>query len=435
MRELLIICAHFPPSAASGAFRMLGFARHLPSFGWATNVVACTQMPHEPVDDSLQENLRITGEVHRVDYPQGRWARIKRRLLARTRILDVHSTWCDAALGTCRQLIASRRPDAILTSGPPHSVHLLGRRLKREFGVPLVTDFRDPWVASRRALRGVDRVRRRIEHAVLRASDRIVANAPQARGLIESEYPDCGAKIDVVPNGFDSVPAVVPHHCPAPSTAAEINILHAGELYAGRDPGPLLDAIAGAEKQASNLGGWRLRFLGRTDGCGLDLVAESRRRMLRCQVLLEGQVAYATAKRDMAQADILLLLDGPGRRVGVPAKVYEYMGAGRPILALAEPDGDTAWALQSSGVTHRLARPKDVPAIQQALVELTHELRSGNLDRKPSACGQFTREETARKLSSVLELAVLNARPCVRPLASDLAGATACNNVLMRGKS
>ena len=78
------------------------------------------------------------------------------------------------------------------------------------------------------------------------------------------------------------------------------------------------------------------------------------------------------------RADILLLIHTPGWRLGVPAKLYEYLGAGRPILALAEPDSDIAWVLRTSKVLHRIAPPRDVPAIRQALLELAAEVQAGS---------------------------------------------------------
>src|SRR4029077_3555512 len=100
---------------------------------------------------------------------------------------------------------------------------------------------------------------------------------------------------------------------------------------------------------------------------------EIRSRGLGDVVSVGGQVPYDECLARMVRADILLLLDTPGRRIAVRAKLYEYVGAGRPVLALGEPDGDTAWVLGQCGISHRIASPGDSKGIRQALAELVDE--------------------------------------------------------------
>ena len=131
-------------------------------------------------------------------------------------------------------------------------------------------------------------------------------------------------------------------------------------------------------------------------------------------VFLEGQVSYDRSNRTMAQADILLLLDTPGRRAGVPAKLYEYIGAGRPILALAETESDVAWVLRESGLPYRIAPPLDVDAIRRALVELLHDpatLCCGGQAR--SVQSRFTRERLAGELAALLDSCMKPGPLCV----------------------
>jgi Glycosyltransferase Family 4/Glycosyl transferases group 1 len=404
MRKVTLISLHFPPSAASGAFRMLGFARHLPAFGWSTSVIAGAKVPYEPVDPGLQGDVPAGTPVRYVDYPNARVAGIGRRLLTLTGVLDPHVIWCYAARRTCDEWIAQERPDVVLTSGPPHGVHLLGRWLRRRHPVRLVTDFRDTWVKTEPvASRPVPRCAA-LERAMMQASDGIIANAPRALDAMAHAYPDCARKLVMVPNGFDPAPLATEVH--RPDSSEPLTILHAGELYAGRDPRALLDAMGAAERSAPQAVPWHLRFVGRTAATGLDIVAEAERRQLRSRVSVEGQVSYDTAKDEMQRAGILLLVDGPGRHVGVPAKAYEYMGANRPILALAEPDGDTAWALEASGAVYRLAGAGDTVAIQRALVEISAIARAGAAGAPAHADSPFTRERLAGELAAFLEAVV-----------------------------
>ena len=174
--------------------------------------------------------------------------------------------------------------------------------------------------------------------------------------------------------------------------------MHAGEIYAGRDPLPLLEALA--ELNACSPDSHELQILGRDE---VNLDALLRERNWTDFVCVQGQRAYQESLDEMSRADILVLFDGPGRTIGVPAKLYEYLGTGRPILALAEPNGDTAAVLRQSGVLHRIASPKDTTQIRQALGELGQAIRATDSSADPMLLQQFTRENLTRTLASRLD--------------------------------
>ena len=112
----------------------------------------------------------------------------------------------------------------------------------------------------------------------------------------------------------------------------------------------------------------------------------------------------------MQKADILLLVDSPGRRVGIPAKLFEYLGARRPILALADSHGDVGWALCASGVRHRIAAPADAAQIHQALSELIEESARHQSNGTQATAEQFTRIHTAGQLAGLLDQLVIRSR-------------------------
>ncbi|MBX9627262.1 MAG: glycosyltransferase [Gemmataceae bacterium] len=387
---LLIVTYHFPPSAASGTFRTLGFARHLPAAGWATAVVAPPRIPWEPSDPKLLAVVPPDVRVYPAEYPTGLlWKPVQR-------LCGSYPSWLPRGLAACRRAVRETRPAAVLTSGPPHCVHLLGLALKRRYGLPWVADFRDPWLSN------IGDTGRRFarwgERTVLRAADLILANAPAAARAFADAYPGSRDKIVTLTNGFDP-----PESTPgtAPTANGVLRVVHTGELYAGRDPRPYLDALADAG------GGFRTRLIGRAAGAaaaGFDLAEEIAKRNLTPDIETLGQVSYGESLAAMHGADLLLLLDTPGRTAGVPAKLYEYFGAGRPILALAEPEGDVAAVLKRSGVLHRVAPPRDVPAIGRGLAELGAAVRAGEpAVPDPAALGRFTRAALARELAGHLD--------------------------------
>src|SRR5438105_4437845 len=125
-RKVLILTYHFPPQAASGTFRLLGFARHLPRFGWNPVVVAPPTIPWEPMDEGLLREVPPEVEVCYIPYPRGWSVKLARRFVP-------NGIWMPGALATCVRAIHRHRPAALLTSGPPHCVHLLGLCLRRRF--------------------------------------------------------------------------------------------------------------------------------------------------------------------------------------------------------------------------------------------------------------------------------------------------------------
>jgi glycosyltransferase involved in cell wall biosynthesis len=236
----------------------------------------------------------------------------------------------------------------------------------------------------------------------MRDANVLIANTPlNQRGWTDA-YPASAGKIVTITNGFDPERFLPTSH----TTGNTLTILHAGELYHQRDPRPLLDALREMRASSTTLP-VQFDFLGRQTAGLFDFEQEIRSRDLGASVRLMDQVPYAEALERMMRADILLLVNSPDFRVGVPAKLYEYLGAGRPILALAELDSDIAWVLRESGVLHRIAPPRDVPAIKHALVELTRDVQAGKpavLNR--DALQQFTRQRMAQKFAETLDRTV-----------------------------
>jgi glycosyltransferase involved in cell wall biosynthesis len=398
-RKLLLVTYHFPPSAAVAVYRMLGCARHLPTYGWDVCVVAPPRMPHEPVDEALLQQIPAETHVYRTPYPEHWWARQGRRFVS-------NGVWVPRALAACAEAVARERPDVVMTSSPPHSVHWLGLLLQRRHRLPWLADFRDPWVTNNAGVRRLSAVwQARIwgERLVVARADRIVMNTPLARDGLQRAFPRHRQKIAAVTNGYDPERFGAPADVPPPR--GQLTLLHAGELYSGRDPRPLLDALAElARDRPADAPSFRLKLLGQSTENRFDLQEAIAQRGLADHVELGGQVPYAAALDAMKRADVLLVLDTPGRRVSIPAKLYEYLGAQRPILALAEPDSDTAWALRESGVVHRVAPPRDVARIRTALEELRAGLCDGAFaaahDGRPAV---FTREAMARALADNLD--------------------------------
>jgi glycosyltransferase involved in cell wall biosynthesis len=405
-RRVLLVTCYFPPTGAVAAFRLLSFARHLPHSGWEVGVVAPGRMPCEPCDEALARQVPPETIVFSVPFPNSLPARLARKFI-------YHGVWLPRALPALVRAIRQFSPDVVLTSGPPHCIHFLGLLVKWLFGVHWVADFRDPWFTNTKSDTGWfpwARWERYWEERIMRRADCVVANTPLACRGMQAAYPASAAKIVCVTNGFDR--EFFPPSRQRATPAGPITMLHAGELYQGRDPRPLLAAMQTLEEtRPTDCPPLRLRLLGLSTDPRLDLAGSIRERGLRESVEVAGHVPYAEALAAAAAADILLLLDTPGRKISIPAKLFEYIAAGRPILALTEPDGDVAWALQASGATHRIAPALDVERITQAVRELRDEVRRGcTAGASIEQASRFDRAKLASDLAAHLHRLLVKTR-------------------------
>ncbi len=400
-RRVLLLTFHFPPSAASGSFRLLGFAKYLPKLDWKVHVIAPPDLPWEPVDAKLRDQVPAEVDVRNVPYPRNAWKAL--------RWMFQHSIWLPSAWREVQKLCNEAKPDVVVTSGPNHVIHFLGMGVKEFYRVPWAADFRDPWVNDGlgHPMTWRDRWFLFCESQVYRFADRIIANAPNAQEIYRREYPAHAHKVRMLTNGFD--PNLVDEPAP-PAPTEVVRLMHAGELYWGRDPMPLFDAMA-AVKRNPPIPGLNLQFdiVGKSEIDRDKLDQEIAKRSLQENIVFRGQVSYQQSIREMYRSHINVLFDTPNRTFGVPAKLYEYFGGGRPILALAEKHGDTAAILKQSGLLHRVAHPKNAEEIRQALADLMIALVENKNLAPPGPPVRFTRESLTKDFVEILEDTITSA--------------------------
>jgi glycosyltransferase involved in cell wall biosynthesis len=414
----LVVTYHFPPDANIGTMRTLRVVRQLAQQGLDVTVLTShpqTYRPGTPVDDSLL--LRVPSSVRVVRARSYRGFETLKSLARRgtavpgtgqvpgttglrlpavsssapaarrsplLQVLDVidaalaipdqEAAWLLPAITRGVTTCARWRPDVIYSSAPAWTGQLVAGALAAALRCPWVADFRDPW--GRAPWRG-DRFRfavaaaRGLEHLVVRRADKIVFVSQGNRTEFADHYgPQVASKFEVVPNGcdiseFDDVPR-------PPVETDRFTLLHAGSLYAGRTPVPLLRAIHAAIHQGIvDPERFRLRFLG-ANALGMsELTTLCQDLGLSRLVEFAPRVSRAESLQAMMSASSLLLLQ-PGHSVAVPAKVYEYLAAGRPILAIAE--GETADIVEASGVGI-VAASTDEAGIVRALEALLRRAR------------------------------------------------------------
>lgn len=258
---------------------------------------------------------------------------------------DRHSGWIRSGYVGASAQIRRKGGGIIFASGPPHSTLVIGSLLKKRFRLPLVLEFRDPWVGNpyhEQRSSVFSAMELGLHRGVLRCADSIRASTGHLKSLLISIEPSCGGKIFVGGAGFEDFIGEKPD---AGSLAPEepFTIVHAGTLYAQRNPGNFLRAVRRILSEGVIPdGGIRIRLFGGGNA------AEQEIRGLRRDPLLSSVVETSDVPHDvcveaMLKSDLLLALQ-QGTMIQVPAKIYEYLSLGRPMMTIADK-GSATWDL------------------------------------------------------------------------------------------
>lgn len=404
MRRVLMVAYHFPPLAgSSGIQRTLRFVQQLPQQGWAPIVLTANPLAYDQTSEDLLAEVPAQTPVYRA------WAlntskhlAIAGRYMASMARPDRWVSWRLAAVPLGMHLIRKYRPELIWSTYPIATAHLIGARLAARSGVPWVADFRDPMAQhGYPADPETWRQFKQIETDAIRHAARSVFTTPGAADEYRRRYPEHANKITVIENGYDESSF---SGAPSASSALEpgkFTLLHSGIVYPSeRDPRPLFAALGRLKREGvMPADQWSIRFRASDNDEMLGELA--RKHDITDLITLLPPVRYREALGEMLAADGLLVMQGRGCNAQIPAKAYEYIRAGRPILGLADPAGDTAGLLRSAGV-QTLAVLEDEAAVEGALRQFSEQLRSGRSSLPSDTVARsHSREARTRELAAL----------------------------------
>lgn len=367
MKRVLMIAFHFPPvHGSSGLQRTLSFARYLPAHGWQPLILTVHPRAYPQTSPDQLADIPTDCVVKRAwAWDTARHWAFKGRYCSALALPDRWVSWVLAGSAVGWRLVRHYRPAVLWSSYPIASAHLLALLLHRITGLPWVADFRDSmteddYPTDRRQWR----LYRWLERQVVQQCQCAVFTTHGARRLYAARYPAIPAtRWAVIANGYDD------HHYPPSATGPApaqtgLRLLHSGILYPQeRDPRAFFTALAQL-KHAGDLPPLQvlLRATGHDDwhrqaiaDHGLDGI-----------VLLQPAIAYAAALAEMQAADGLLIFQASNCNHQIPAKLYEYLRARRPILAFTDAAGDTAQLMRQAGL-NGIAALDDAPAIAAVL--------------------------------------------------------------------
>jgi glycosyltransferase involved in cell wall biosynthesis len=381
-KRLLLVAFHFPPlQGSTGVHRSLAFARYLGRHGWDVTVLTVTPgaYPRQSVDNNelIPEGIRVVRarglDAQRHLSVFGRYP----RALATP---DRWSSWIYSGVQAGRRLLREWSPHAIFSTFPIASAHEIAWRLSRSSGLPWVADFRDPM--GQDGYPDDERIRKAywaLERRVLETCAAVTVTTEGTAGLYRTRYPEFPAgRVRVIPNGFDE--AAFP---PIPDVATTTSrppgpcvFLHSGNLYPyERNPEYFFQAVAELRAQGK-ITPETARFDLRGGGSADRYQPQLERLGIADMVRVLPGMPYRDALAEMHAADVLMLFQAANCNRQIPAKLYEYLYVGRPVVAFTDPAGDTGQLLAELGI-EAVAPLDDVASIKDVILRTVKKVEAG----------------------------------------------------------
>ncbi len=375
MRRVLIISYYWPPTGGSGVQRWVKFAKYLPSLGWQPVIYTPSNPEQLAVDESLLAEIPPEVEVlkqpirepyaiyHKlVGRGSGKGAGVnpinaqkknwKQKLMLWVRsnffVPDPRAGWVRPSVGFLCRYLSEHPVDVIVTTGPPQSVHLIGRGLKRALGVPWVVDFRDPWTRmfffeNLPLLPWVRRNHFKLEKSVLDEASAIISVTPRVQADFASMT---STPVHLITNGYDESDFAA--ELPARNDG-KFRIVHTGLFASDGNPLELWKALAGLCSESADFASrLEIRLAGKVDPEIVDAITEAG---LGAQLRLLGYLPHPESVAELRQADIILLplRHSPEYSKVYPGKIFECMAAGPFVLGIGPVDSAAADLLEATG--------------------------------------------------------------------------------------
>lgn len=410
-KRVTMVAFHFPPqSGSSGLLRTLNFTKYLPDNGWETTVLTARPQAYVRTSPELVSEIPARCQVIRAGaLDVARDLSFRGKYLGVMALPDRWASWCWGGIrqGWKHLRSVSGSTDVIWSTYPIPSAHLIASVLARWTGKPWVADFRDPMTASGEKLNGLKRwVWTRIENHVVHAADRCVFTTNAAAEVHALRYPHLRDKFTVVSNGYDedAFSRLQPQRTGIHSDT--LLLLHSGVIYPQeRDPSAFFAAVR-ALLDRGQLQRNRLCIRFRASGQEQSLTALAQAYGVADVFDAAPPLPYRDAVSEMMGADLLLLFQGRQFNAQIPAKAYEYIRCGRPVMGLVDGQGQSAAFLASFEATS-MADIGTQGQIEQALLKwmnATSDSQSlqSNLHNNMINIQSYSRASQAARLASLL---------------------------------
>ena len=429
LKKVLVIAYYWPPSAGSGVQRWLKFVKYLRDYGWepvvytpenpdfdlqdqrlADEIPAGVQVLKRPILEPFQWYSRLTGQkagaqvnpVMKGGQKESSWKnRLALWIRANVFIPDSRMFWINPSIAFLSKWLRENPVDAIVSTGPPHSMHLIGLGLKEKTGLPWLADFRDPWTKidfyhELPLEKWADEKHRRLERKVLKRADAVVVVGNQMKLDLENE----GFRhISVVTNGYD--PADIDLSIPVePDT--KFSILHIGMLGKARSHGIFWEGLRQLREDIPGLADdLEVRIYGVSDPWVQSQIAEFED---RSWIRFLPYIPHDEVIRVQRSAAVLLLSinDVPMAKGIITGKIFEYLAIGNPVLCIGPPDGDAAMIIREANAGP-VVDFHDLDGFRAAVKTLYAAWKSGSRKLGSGKHSAYSRKELCGKIAGILD--------------------------------
>jgi glycosyltransferase involved in cell wall biosynthesis len=404
-----MVAFHFPPlQGSTGVHRSLAFARYLGRYGWDVAVLTATPgaYPRQSLDNNvlIPDNVRV---VRALALDAQRHLSLFGRYPRALATPDRWRSWIYSGLQAGRRIVREWSPHALFSTYPIASAHELALRLSHACSLPWVADFRDPM--GQDTYPEDERVRKAywaLEQRVLKQCAAVTVTTEGTAALYRSRYPSFPPnRVRVIPNGFDeqAFPIMLPAEPSIVRARGPVRFLHSGNLYPyERNPECFFRAVAELRaegKLTTATARFDLRGGGYPDRYQPQLASLGIEDMVR---LLPG-LPYRDALREMHESDFLMLFQAANCNRQIPAKLYEYLYVGRPIVGFTDPSGDTGRLLTDLGI-RTVAPLDDTSAIKSLILWAMRNANDGSSFAPPrDVIMRFSRAGTTERLAELLD--------------------------------
>lgn len=428
MKKVLIISYYWPPGSGAGVLRWLKFSKYLRNHGWEPVVYTAKNPEAQGTDHTLtadipwgmtvirrtaiepyglyklltgrKQNEKIQAGFLRTHRKPGIFEKLSTWIRGNLFIPDARKFWIRPSARFLLKWLKKNPVDAIISTGPPHSMHLIALRIKEKTGIPWMADFRDPWtqidyydklMLTKRA----DALHKKLEQKVLMKADKLVTVSHHCAEYLK--IPE-RQEIHVVTNGFD-----LNDFQDLPSfDAREFSITHLGSMNADRNPKLLWKVLSELVLSDPFFSEYlHIRFIGHVDYS----VKESlQNHSISAFAAYNYPMPYRQALANAANSAILLLpLNNTSNVMGITTgKLFDYIGLKRPILCIGPPEGDAAAIIRGtrSGKTVGF---DDEEKCRETLLQWAASFRKGQLRPRRQSAKDYTREELAAQIALLLD--------------------------------
>ena len=428
MKKVLIITYYWIPSGGAGVQRWVKFAKYLRQYGWEPIIYTPKNPEYPSIDHSFEKDIpaditvlktpiwepynvyrNLTGKKNQAinagfiseNKKQGWKDKLSIWIRGNFLIPDPRRFWIKPSVGFLSDYLKENPVDAIITTGPPHSMHLIGMGLKKNFpSLPWVADFRDPWTnidfyKDLNLTWFADKIHHKLEREVLQNADTVLV---VSRGMEEEFAPMKPKKLQVITNGYDESDVQVG----TLTLDGRFSISHIGTLNAARNPRIVWKVLS--EICAENVAfknDLQIQLVGKVDFSVLEDIQSYglQEQLLKIDYLSHSE---AIAKQNSSQV-LMLLINQSGNAKGIlTGKFFEYLAAKRPILAVGPTDGDAAVVLNETGAGV-IVDFADEQETKTAILNYYNQYKKGTLSVQSESVERFSRRSLTGELAGLLD--------------------------------